>query len=292
LSSGASTCTATLPASSCNLSFSTLGSRTVSASYAGNGNFTAASSSGAGNAQTLVFALSDLSVSKNDGVSAYVPGDLLVYSVIVRNLGPDAAAAIRIIDVVPAGLINVIWSCDASGGVACPVSGGSGNLDLTIASFPVGGLLNFTFYGNVLGSPASITNTATITLPADTTVEDPLSDNNSATDIDLLDFMFRNGFEDAQVNAQAGSQRLALAALRAGVSEQAISVLMLDDALGEAARVYVRQSDGAVQHALARRASNGLLRLEAWRELGADPTLSWTARSTSQGWVLETLELQ
>ena len=36
------------------------------------------------------------------------------------------------------------------------LTGGTGNLDLTIAGFPVGGLLNLTFYGNVDGSPASI----------------------------------------------------------------------------------------------------------------------------------------
>ena len=32
------------------------------------------------------------------------------------------------------------------------MSGGTGNLDLTIAGFPVGGLLNLTFYGNVDGN--------------------------------------------------------------------------------------------------------------------------------------------
>ena len=122
---------------SCALSFDALGARTVSAAFApSDGNFLASSSSGAGNAQTLVFALSDIAVSKSNGIGTYAPGDLIVYTVTVRNLGADAAAQIRVRDNVPAGLTDVVWSCDASGGVACPQAGGSGNLDATIASFP------------------------------------------------------------------------------------------------------------------------------------------------------------
>ena len=292
LTSGTSSCTATLPATSCNLSFDALGSRTVSASYAGDANFSGSASSGAGNAQTLVFARSDLSVTKSDGVPTYEPGDLLVYSVIVRNLGPDAAANIRISDTIPAGLVDVTWSCDAAGGVACPVSGGAGNLDVTITSFPVGGLLNFTFYGNVDGSPASIANTASIILPADTTIEDPVSGNNSATDTDLLDGLFANGYEDPQVNAPAGSVRIPAIALARSLADEAVIVLRLTDANGEAVRVYARIHEQAIQYALARRASNGKLRPGAWVALPGEPTLSWTARQVANGWVLETVDLR
>ncbi len=292
LTSGASSCTATLPATSCSLSFNSLGSRTVSASYAGDGNFSASSSSGAGNAQTLVYALADLSVTKNDGVPTYEPGDLLVYSVIVRNLGPDAAANIRISDAIPAGLSSVVWSCDASGGVACPVSGGAGNLDVTIASFPVGGLLNFTFYGNVDGSPASIANTASITLPADTTIEDPALGNNTATDTDLLDGLFANGFEDPQVRAPTGSLRIPALTLARTLGDEASIVLRLTDAQGEAVRVYARLHEATIQYAVAGRGANGLLRLGAWTALPGEPTLSWTARQVATGWVVDTVALR
>ncbi|MBK8067590.1 MAG: Ig-like domain repeat protein [Rhodanobacteraceae bacterium] len=292
LSSGSASCTATLPATACDLSFDALGNRTVSASYAGDGNFSGSSSSGAGNAQTLVYALSDLSLTKSDGVPTYEPGDLLVYSVIVRNLGPDAAANIRITDAIPAGLIDVTWTCDASGGVACPVTGGTGNLDVTIASFPVGGLLNFTFYGNVDGSPASIANTAAITLPADTTIEDPVLGNNSATDTDLLDGLFANGFEDPQVNAPTGSVRIPAIVLGRTLGDDATIVLRLTDANGEAVRVYARLHEAAIQYAVAKRAASGKLRLGAWAALPGEPTLSWSARQTAAGWMLETAELR
>ena len=129
LSSGAASCTVTVPTAtpSCALSFNALGSRTVSAAFApSNSSYAASSSSGAGNAQTLVYAQSDLAVTKSDAISVYANGDLIVYTVTVRNNGPDTAANIRVLDSVPAGLSNVSWSCDASGGAVCAPTGGSG----------------------------------------------------------------------------------------------------------------------------------------------------------------------
>ena len=264
----------------------------MTASYASDGNFLGSTSSGAGNAQTLVYALSDLSISKTDGIGYYEPGDLLVYSVIVRNLGPDDAANIRVVDTIPAGLTDVVWSCDASGGGVCPAAGGAGNFDVTLANVRVGALLNFTFFGNVAGSPLVIANTAAIMLPADTTIEDPALGNNSATDTNQIDFTFRNGFEDPLVSAPAGSVRVAGIELARSLGNDAQVVLSLDDAQGEALRVYARLHDNSLQYALAQRAGNGLLRLEAWSSLPGEPTLSWSARAVATGWVLESAQLR
>jgi len=295
LSSGAASCNVTVPTAttSCALSFSTLGIRTISAAFVpSNSNFTGSSSSGAGNAQTLVFALADIAVTKTDAVTSYQPGDLIVYTVQVRNLGPDTAANIRVRDNIPAGLINVIWSCDSSGGVSCAQSGGSGDLDQTIASMPLGALLNYTFYGNVSGLPQQISNTALVELPADTTIDDPVLGNNSATDTDLLDFLFKNGFEDPLVNAQSGSYRLPSLALRSSLDEVARAVYALDDTQGVALRVYARIWDGQVQYALARRDISGGLRLAEWRNYSDEPMLSWSARSVASGWVIESVDLR
>ena len=154
--------------------------------------------------QTLVFALANLAVTNTDAVAVYRPGDLLVYAVTVRNLGPDTAANFRVRDDVPVGLSNVTWSCVASSGAVCPTASGSGSLDVIVPSLVNGGLLTYTYSGSVLGSPASITNTALVELPADTTLEDSNPGNNSASDTNLLDALFRNGFEDAAVSAPAG----------------------------------------------------------------------------------------
>ena len=295
LTSGAATCNVTVPTAtpSCALTFTALGARTVTAAFApSDSNYTAAGAAGAGNAQTLVYAQSDIAVSKSDAISVYRPGELIVYTVTVRNNGPDTAANIRVRDNVPAGLSNVIWSCDASGGVTCAPTGGSGNLDVSVASMASGALLNYTFFGNVSGAPGQIANTAQVDLPIDTTVEDPNPSNNSATDTDILDDLFQNGFEDLPVNAPAGSYRLPSAALRSALDEVAVVAYSLSDVNGEALRVYARVLDDQVQYALATRDASGALRLGTWTRYATEPSLSWTARQQARGWVLEGAELR
>ena len=147
------------------------------------------------------------------------------------------------------------------------------------------------FFGNVGGSPQQIANTALVELPADTTIEDPVPGNNSATDTDLLEFLFRNGFEDPIVNAPSGAYRLPSLTLRAALDETARVVYRLDDANGEALRVYARLIDGEVQYALAGRSGSGALRLAAWRSFAGEPTLTWNARQVADGWVLEGVDL-
>lgn len=289
LSSAVDSCSVIVPTAtpSCALSFSVLGPHTISAAFApSNGDFSASVSSGAGNAQTLVYALADIAVTKSNGAATYRPGDLIVYTVTVRNNGPDSAVNIRIRDDIPAGLVNVVWSCDASGGAVCPQSGGNGDLDVMVPVLVSGGVLNFTFYGNVSGSPGQIVNTALVELPADDTIEDPTPGNNSATDTDLLEELFRDGFEGPAVNAPTGSYRLPQAALRSGLGEVAVAVHTLTDAAGEALRVYAREFDGRIQYALATRDGSGALRLGAWASYVVEPTLSWSAVELGDGWVL------
>jgi uncharacterized repeat protein (TIGR01451 family) len=289
LSSGSVSCTATLPATSCNLSFPTLGSRTVTASYAGDGHLASSTSSGL---PTLVFALADVSITKTDGEATYQPGDLIVYTVQVRNAGPDAAAQVRVQDIVPAGLGSVTWTCDASGGAVCIPSSGTGNLDVTLASLPVGALWNYTFYGTVVGLPEQIVNTATLTLPGDTTVEDPNPGNNSATDISVLENLYANGFEALLVNGPEGSVRLPTAALAPVLDEAARIVFRLEDKRGEMARVYARLHLGAVEYALATRGVDGRWTLGSWTGYAVEPTLSWNAELIAGSWQLTRVEIR
>jgi hypothetical protein len=161
-----------------------------------------------------------------------------------------------------------------------------------VASLPTGAVLTYTLSGNVMGSPAQIVNTAFVELPVDTTVEDPQLANNSATDTDLLDDLFRNGFENPALKAASGSLQMPSVALQAVLGTVAIALLPLDDADGAALRVYARLYDGQLQFALARRDSSGALRLAEWHSYSGDPTLSWSARPVGDGWVLEGAELR
>ena len=116
--------------------------------------------------------------------------------------------------------------------------------------------------------------------------------NNTATDTDLLDGLFANGFEDPQINGPTGSLRIPALALARTLADEAAIVVRLSDANGEAIRVYARMHEETLQYALARRNASGQLRLGPWTALPGEPTLSWTARQVATGWVLETVELR
>jgi len=295
LSGGGASCQVTVPTAtpSCALSVSTLGAATVSASFVpSNGNHLAATSSGAGNASTFVFALADLQLTKTDVVGTYLDGDLLVYTVTLRNLGPDVAVDLRLRDLVPVGLVDVRWTCDASGGLSCPQNSGNGALDALIPTFPVGGLLNYSYFGNADGTPDQIVNTASVTLPVDTRVEDPNLGNNSATVTSRFEHIFADGFEAALVMSADGSYTLTADGLSSLLDEVARILFVLDDANGHAARVYARVHAGGAQFALATRDSSGRLRMGNWQDVDSDMQLSWTARETARGWVVEGVALR
>lgn len=293
LSDGSRSCSATLPNTACNLPPSSIpGPVTVTASYSGDSGHAPSTSSGAGNQSVVVYALADVSVSKSNGQSTYLPGELLVYTVIVGNAGPNPAHALRIRDLPPVGLSNISWSCIAAGGAGCPVPNGTGLMDLNITQLPVGGTLTYTYSGTVTGSPAQITNTATLLLPTDTSLEDTNLANNSASDTDRLETFFRNGFEDPIINAASGQKLLPVVELARVLGDEAGVVLSLTDAQGEALRVYARLHSSHLQYAMARRDDQGLLQLGAWQVWRGESALDWTARAHGSGWVLESAQLR
>jgi hypothetical protein len=199
---------------------------------------------------------------------------------------------VRVRDVAPAGLTNVAWTCEASGGAVCPDAGGTGTLDHVVATLPTGGVLTYAYFGNVTGRPLEIVNVAEVTLPADTTIEDPNLANNSATDSNQLDDLFADGFEAPGINSESGGARLAGASLRSTLDEVARVTLRLSDVRGEALRVYARVGGGELQLALAVRGSDGNLRLGAWQVASGEPQLTWTATETAGGWVLSGASLR
>lgn len=295
LTGGSNSCQVSVPAamSSCELSFDLLGPRTVSASFVStDGNHLVSGSSGAGDLQTLVFAQSDLEVTKTDTVDSYREGDLLVYTITLGNLGEDVAANLRLRDTVPAGLVDVQWSCVASGGAVCPATSGVGDIDVQIASYSVGSLLSYSFSGNVSGQPEQILNTATVELPADGTIEDSYLANNSASDLNHRNLLFADGFEAATVTAAKGIYRLPSATLLPLLDGTATVVFELDDAQGQAARIYARVFNGQLQYALAQRASDGLLSLGPWVSYSGEPLLSWNASEEARGWVVAVVGLE
>jgi uncharacterized repeat protein (TIGR01451 family) len=125
----------------------------------------------------------DLGVTKTDGQATAVPGQAVLYTIVVTNAGPDAASAATVSDTPPASLGSVTWTCSASAGSSCPASG-SGPIDHTV-NVAANGTLAYSLTGTIdPAATGSLDNTATVTPPPG--VSDPNLGNNSATDTDTL----------------------------------------------------------------------------------------------------------
>jgi len=249
----------------------------------------------------VVFALSDISVSKSNGVGTYNAGDLLVYTIVLRNLGPDAAPNVRLIDTVPVALQKVRWTCTAAAGGICPESGGVGSINSLLQTLPNGSSLTYILSGLVaVPAPSSLSNTAGVQLPADTTIEDPVLTNQSQTDTDLLDSVFKDGFESPIVNGLNGSVPIDLFSVQNAVNETATLIRSFNDINGEALRIYGRSEQGQGQGqlflALALRLPDGSATtwsLGAWQPVNGDMLLNWYADADGkQGYRLRIAELR
>ena len=94
------------------------------------------------------------------------PGNTVTYTVVVTNAGAVAADGTVVNDAMPVGIAAWSWICAGTGGATCSASG-NGNINDTIATFPVGGVVTYTITATVSNTPpATITNTATATPPS------------------------------------------------------------------------------------------------------------------------------
>jgi uncharacterized repeat protein (TIGR01451 family) len=138
----------------------------------------------------------DVAVGLSAEPASYIAGAVLDYTLVVNNAGPDAALSTTVVDIFPAALGGISWSCIPSGGATCPTNG-SGNLSLQV-NLPVGGEVVFDVSGTVaVGTTANLTNSVTAVVSA--SIVDPVPANNSAS-LDtpagsLVPAIFRDGFE-------------------------------------------------------------------------------------------------
>jgi uncharacterized repeat protein (TIGR01451 family) len=121
----------------------------------------------------------DLAVTKTDGQTTAVPGEPVTYTIAVSNSGPDAVAAVHVLDAFPGALSGTTWTCIASPGSSCTAAG-SGDID-DFAMLAANGSATYTATGTIsAAATGSLTNTATVT-PSDAN-----PGNNSDTDVDTL----------------------------------------------------------------------------------------------------------
>jgi uncharacterized repeat protein (TIGR01451 family) len=132
----------------------------------------------------------DLSISKSNGRTYVIPGMTVTYNIVVTNLGPGNVTNAVVNDSLPGGLSNATWTCSATAGSSCTTASGTGNISNRLVSLLAGGSATFVLSARLSATPsgANLSNTATVTAPGGTT--DPVTGNNSSTDIDSINRTF------------------------------------------------------------------------------------------------------
>ncbi|CAM4320006.1 DUF6923 family protein [Zobellia nedashkovskayae] len=128
----------------------------------------------------------NLSVTKTNGTTTYVPGTDTTYTIVASNNGPFGVIGASVTDT-PTGIpaANVSYSAVASSGSTTTVSGTQSGVINDIVSLPVGGTVTYTVTVSIPTTFSNdLTNTVTIDNPVNS--NDPDITDNTATDTDTL----------------------------------------------------------------------------------------------------------
>lgn len=135
----------------------------------------------------------DLQIVKTVPTPAVGPGAAVTYTITVTNNGPDDVVDAKIVDTIPAGIIDSFWSCSASAGSACTKEGDGHINDL--ADIDSGGAVTYSLSGTFqAGLTQDVTNTAQVIPPA--SVHDPNFSNNVDQVVILLSKIYDTIFID------------------------------------------------------------------------------------------------
>jgi len=148
----------------------------------------------------------DLKVTLTDSKTITVAGAQDTYSINVINLGPGEILGGSIADVFPTMFTNVSYSATQTGGASGFTASANGNIQDTI-NMPVGSKITYKAKGRISSAATgTLTNIATVALPADVT--DPNTVNNRATDSDsiILKTDLRVTVTDGKSAAVAGTK--------------------------------------------------------------------------------------
>jgi uncharacterized repeat protein (TIGR01451 family) len=142
----------------------------------------------------------DLVVSGSASAASFVPGDTVVWTMTVQNIGNEAARDVRIVNQLGGFLVQTGFTCEASGGATCPASVGA---VMAVPALEVGQVLTFRISAVV---NAIIAGTISNTLGA-TAAEDIGRINNSATATATVEVNAASlgVTQDAEPSAAAGS---------------------------------------------------------------------------------------
>jgi uncharacterized repeat protein (TIGR01451 family) len=145
----------------------------------------------------------DLSITKTDNVNIVLPGATLTYIIKVTNGGPDAVTGATVADTFPTSLTVNSWTCTATAGSSCTVSG-SLNARTGSVNLVNGGSATYTASTTLSASATgTLTNPATVAVPAG--FVDFNTGNNSANDVDSITLLAHIGDLDRASNNTGGT---------------------------------------------------------------------------------------
>jgi hypothetical protein len=116
----------------------------------------------------------------------------ITWELLVSNTGPGAATAATVVDALPTEVSGASWACvTQSGGGSCASASGTGDVDVDV-NLPANSSVLITITATVVGTPATIVNTAEVITPDGITDTNPA--NNTST-LNLPVALFSDGFE-------------------------------------------------------------------------------------------------
>ncbi|MEZ0472843.1 DUF6923 family protein, partial [Luteimonas salinilitoris] len=143
----------------------------------------------------------DLAIDKDDGSDTYMPGEDVVYTIVVSNLGPFGVAGATVDDPLPAGITTASWTCGSgTGGGVCGTASGSGAIADVPVDLPADATVTFTLTLSVPDDfEGELVNVATVSSPPDGS-PDPNPDNNTDDDTDVTPVITVNKSVDPASN--------------------------------------------------------------------------------------------
>jgi uncharacterized repeat protein (TIGR01451 family) len=122
----------------------------------------------------------DLSVSMTATPTPVFVSSQIAYTIQIQNLGLAAASSVIVTDTLPATLTNA--SATTSQGTCAPPAGGSIVCTLNSVAYSPGAAITITVKGTTPGTATTLTNTAKVA----TSSTDPVSSNNTATTLTVV----------------------------------------------------------------------------------------------------------
>ncbi len=166
---------------SCNIDASATGVLSNTATAIGSVTDPNAGNNSATDADTILMPEADIAVTKSDGVTSAIPGQMLTYTITASNNGPSDDPSVSLTDTLPTELTCTFTSV-AAGGATGNTAAGAGDLAETL-SMPAGSSVTYTVSCDI---DASATGTLSNTATVSGSVTDPDTGNNSATDDDTV----------------------------------------------------------------------------------------------------------